>query len=64
MNNPTPSVVRALAPTGTLRVGLNMSNFLLTRTEEDGAPAGVAPDLGRELAKRLGVAVELVPFPN
>jgi len=64
MNNPAPSVVRALAPTGTLRVGLNMSNFLLTRTEENGAPAGVAPDLGRELAKRLGVPVELVPFPN
>jgi polar amino acid transport system substrate-binding protein len=41
-----------------------MSNFLLTRTEPDGAPAGVAPDLGRELGRRLGVPVALVPFPN
>ena len=60
-----PDVVRDLAPTGKLRVGLNMSNFLLTRTDAaTGKPAGVAPDLGRELAKRLGVEVELVPYPN
>jgi polar amino acid transport system substrate-binding protein len=56
--------IKELAPNGTLRVGLNMSNFLLTRTEANGTPAGVAPDLGRELARRLGVPVELVPFPN
>lgn len=55
----------ALAPTGTLRVGLNMSNFLLTRTDEaTGKPAGVAADLGHELGRRLGVPVELVPYPN
>jgi polar amino acid transport system substrate-binding protein len=64
MAQASQSIVKELAPTGTLRVGLNMSNFLLTRTESDGTPAGVAPDLGRELAKRLGVAVQLVPFPN
>jgi len=64
MAQPDQSVVKDLAPTGTLRVGLNMSNFLLTRTEGDGTPAVVAPDLGRELARRLGVPVQLVPFPN
>ena len=64
MPQPDPSVVKNLAPTGTLRVGLNMSNFLLTRTESDGSPAGVAPDLGRELGRRLGVPVQLVPFAN
>jgi polar amino acid transport system substrate-binding protein len=54
-----------LAPTGKLRVGLNMSNFLLTRTDEaTQQPAGVAVDLGRELARRLGLAVELIPYPN
>jgi polar amino acid transport system substrate-binding protein len=58
------SLIKDFAPNGTLRVGLNMSNFLLTRTESNGSPAGVAPDLGRELARRLGVPVELVPFPN
>ena len=56
---------KALAPTGTLRVGLNMSNFLLTATDSaTGKPKGVAADLGHELGRRLGVPVELVPFPN
>src|SRR5204862_16843 len=54
-----------LAPTGKMRVGLNMSNFLLTRTDAaTGAPAGVAPDLAQELGRRLGVPVELIPYPN
>jgi polar amino acid transport system substrate-binding protein len=64
MAQASQQVAKDFAPTGTLRVGLNMSNFLLTRTESNGSPAGVAPDLGRELARRLGVPVELVPFPN
>jgi polar amino acid transport system substrate-binding protein len=65
MADASTQVVSDLAPTGTLRVGLNMSNFLLTRTDEkSGKPAGVAADLGAELGRRLGVAVELVPFPN
>jgi polar amino acid transport system substrate-binding protein len=60
-----PAVLSDLAPTGKLRVGLNMSNFLLTRTDSaTGKPAGVAADLGNELGKRLGVPVELVPYPN
>jgi polar amino acid transport system substrate-binding protein len=54
-----------LAPTGKLRVGLNMSNFLLTATDAaTGKPKGLAADLGMELGRRLGVPVELVPFPN
>ena len=54
-----------LAPTGKLRVGLNMSNFLLTAKDPaTGEPRGVAADLGRELGRRLGVPVELVPYPN
>jgi polar amino acid transport system substrate-binding protein len=64
MAQASQAVAQDFAPAGTLRVGLNMSNFLLTRTESNGAPAGVAPDLGRELARRLGLPVELVPFPN
>jgi polar amino acid transport system substrate-binding protein len=54
-----------LAPTGTLRVALNMSNFLLTATDpETGEPYGIAADLGRELGRRLGVPVGLLPYPN
>lgn len=56
--------VRAeLAPTGVLRAGINMSNFLLvTGTAPNGDPAGVSPDMAHELAKRLGVPLKLVPF--
>lgn len=60
------SVARSeLAPTGTLRVALNMSNFLLTATDPvTGEPSGLAADLGRELGQRLGVPVVLLPYPN
>ena len=52
-----------LAPSGTLRVGLNYGNFLLVlKDAPDGSPRGIAPDLGRELGKRLGVPVEFVKF--
>ena len=65
MTQAAPTVRTELAPTGKLRVGLNMSNFLLTATEAaTGKPKGVAADLGQELGRRLGVPVELVPFPN
>ncbi len=65
MNQVSPAVRTELAPTGTLRVGLNMSNFLLTATDAaTGKPKGLAADLGQELGKRLGVPVELVPFPT
>jgi polar amino acid transport system substrate-binding protein len=52
-----------LAPSGTLRVGLNYGNFLLVlKDAPDGSPRGIAPDLGRELGSRLGVPVEFVKF--
>jgi len=54
-----------LAPTGVLRAGINMSNFLLvTGKMPDGDPDGVSPDMARAVAERLGVPVKLVPFPN
>jgi polar amino acid transport system substrate-binding protein len=52
-----------LAPTGVLRAGINMSNFLLvTGTTPEGEPDGVSPDIAREVAARLGVGVAFVPF--
>ena len=52
-----------LAPTGKIRVGLNYQNFLLVLGDApDGSPQGIAPDLGRELARRAGLPVEFVPF--
>ena len=54
-----------LAPTGTLRAGINMSNFLLvTGSTPDGDPVGVSPDLARAVADRSGVPLALVPFNN
>jgi polar amino acid transport system substrate-binding protein len=46
-----------------LRAGLNLSNFLLVSGKTaDGDPAGVAPDMAAEIARRLGVPVALVPY--
>lgn len=59
------AVVRELAPTGTLRAAINLSNFLLvTGRTAEGDPEGVAPDMARGIADRLGVAIRYVPFPN
>jgi polar amino acid transport system substrate-binding protein len=52
-----------LAPTGKLRVGLNHGNFLLVTPGSPATePRGVAPDLARELGRRLGVPVEFIKF--
>jgi|SRR5882672_1293005 len=52
-----------LAPGGKLRVGLNYGNFLLVLKDGPGGePRGIAPDLGRELGRRLGVQVEFVKY--
>jgi polar amino acid transport system substrate-binding protein len=52
-----------LAPTGVLRAGINLSNFLLvTGKSAAGDPEGVAPDMAREIAGRLGVPVKYVPY--
>ena len=54
-----------LAPTGTLRVALNMANgLLITGKTADGEPDGVAPDMARALAEKLGVGVELIQFSS
>ena len=58
-------VIAELAPTGVLRAGINMSNFLLvTGKAANGDPDGVSPDMARELARRLGVPVKLIPFKS
>ncbi|MBK5102842.1 MAG: ABC transporter substrate-binding protein [Burkholderiales bacterium] len=65
MTEATAAVLSDLAPTGRLRVGINLSNFLLTKTDPaSGEHGGVAVDLGRELGHRLGVPVELIAYPN
>jgi len=51
---PTLEVQQALAPTGKLRVGLNLRSAL----------NGVVLDLGSELARRIGVPFEAVPYSS
>jgi polar amino acid transport system substrate-binding protein len=59
----SPAARSELAPDGKLRVGLNYGNFLLVLKDGPGGePRGIAPDLGRELAKRIGVPLEFVRF--
>jgi polar amino acid transport system substrate-binding protein len=58
--------VRAeLAPRNVLRVAINLSNFLLVAGRGPaGEPTGLAADMGREIAARLGVEVVYVPYPT
>lgn len=61
----TPAARSELAPTGKLRVGINLGNFLLTATDPaTGEYRGVAVDLGRELGRRLGVPVTIIGYPS
>jgi polar amino acid transport system substrate-binding protein len=59
--NITPAVRSDLAPTGKVRAGINYGNFILaTKDAATGESRGVAVDLIRELAQRLGVPFEIV----
>ena len=56
-------VKHQLAPTGILRAGINLSNFLLVSgTAADGSPQGISPDIANLVASTLGLSCELVCF--
>ena len=62
---PTPEARQALAPTGKLRVGLQLgSPHNVVRDPVSGEMKGVGYDLGKELARRLGVPFEPVLYPS
>jgi polar amino acid transport system substrate-binding protein len=57
------SAVSDLAPMGKLRAAINFGNpVLASKNPETGEPIGVTVDLSRELARRLGVPLEIVPY--
>jgi polar amino acid transport system substrate-binding protein len=59
-----PAARSELAPTGTLRAGINYGNVILaSRDEKRGELRGVHVDLVRELGRQAGVPVELIGFP-
>lgn len=52
-----------LAPSGTLRVGINLGNPVICQRDPGGGdPKGVGPALGRELARRAGVPVTFTTY--
>jgi polar amino acid transport system substrate-binding protein len=61
----TPQARQALAPTGKLRVALQLGNPLnMVRDSVSGETKGVAFDLGKELARRIGIPFEAVLYPS
>jgi polar amino acid transport system substrate-binding protein len=64
----TRDVVRALAPSGTLRAAINFGNPILARRGPalnalgSAPPRGVSVDIAHELGRRLGLPVQLVTF--
>jgi polar amino acid transport system substrate-binding protein len=63
----TPEIPSSLrtetAPTGVLRVAVNFGNVSLVQKDAAGGdPRGVAPDIARELARRLGVPIRYVVY--
>ena len=65
MTAPSDTVKAQLTPTGVLRAGINMSNFLLVVDKTpDGDPIGPSPSIAKAIADALGVPLKLVPFEN
>ena len=62
---PTQEARQALAPNGKLRVGLQLgSPHNVIRDSASGEMKGVGYDLGRELARRMGVPFEPITYPS
>jgi len=59
----SPALRSELAPSGTLVMGVNYGNIAHTQKDPAGGdPRGVAPELARELARRLGVPIKYVTY--
>jgi polar amino acid transport system substrate-binding protein len=64
-NSPPLEIQQALAPTGKLRVGLiDGAPANVVRDRASGDMKGVGYELGRELARRIGVRFEPVLYPS
>lgn len=60
-----PSIDSEIAPTGKLRVAMSaLIPALLTRTADGKVVGGVAVEVGKFIAEKLGVPFELVPYAN
>jgi len=60
-----PEVRAELAPSGTMRVGINYGNILyVSRDKATGKATGIGPDMVAELVRRVGVPFEYVGFDS
>jgi polar amino acid transport system substrate-binding protein len=59
---PPSAATSDLTPTGKLRAAINFGNPVLAGRDANGEPCGISVDLARELARRLSVAIEFVPY--
>jgi len=58
-------VAKEMAPTGKLRVAINMRNQLLvTGKSSNGDPDGLAPSMAAAFAEKLSVPIEYVPYDS
>jgi len=60
----SPAAKSQLTPTGKLRAGINFQNQLLTTQSPSGEQGGVAVEFMRELAARLAVPLEIIPYKS
>ena len=58
----SPDILKEFAPTGTLRAAINQGNTVLAQKGPSGEALGITVDLARELARRLGLPIELITF--
>jgi polar amino acid transport system substrate-binding protein len=58
------AAIADLAPTGTLRAAINVGNAVLAArpAPPSDEPSGISVDLARELARRLGVPLQLIVY--
>jgi polar amino acid transport system substrate-binding protein len=62
MSTPDHNLSGRLAPSGELRVAINLGNPVLAQRHDDGELGGVSVALARELADWLALPLRLVPF--
>ena len=59
------SISNLIAPKNILRIGINMSNFLLVNKDSTfSKPEGLSPEIGKLLARELDLDYEFVTFKN
>jgi polar amino acid transport system substrate-binding protein len=60
-----PTTLKSFAPTGSLRVGINLGNPVLA--SEDAATkqlSGISVDITNEIGKRINLPIQLIPFKS